>query len=176
MKHYPHAPHFVWSLPPRGGRFSSWGGPTMKNKTVAAWLAFVGGPLGLHRFYLHGLSDMIGWLLPIPTALGLYGIQRVQALGQDDHYSWVLIPLLGFTIAGCALQAILYGLMAPEKWNDRFNPAAAPDAPAGRTRWATIFAIGLALMIGTTVLMASLAFSFQRYFEYQIEEARKISQ
>ncbi|MBP8224666.1 MAG: NINE protein, partial [Acidovorax sp.] len=24
----------------------------MKNKTVAAWLAFVGGPLGLHRFYL----------------------------------------------------------------------------------------------------------------------------
>ena len=50
----------------------------MKNKTLAAWLAFVGGPLGLHRFYLHGLTDMLGWLLPIPTALGLYGIQRVQ--------------------------------------------------------------------------------------------------
>ena len=31
-------------------------------------------------------------------------------------------------------------------------------------------------MVGTGVLMASLAFSFQRYFEYQIEEARKISQ
>lgn len=27
----PHAPHFVWSLPPRGGAFSSWGGPAMKN-------------------------------------------------------------------------------------------------------------------------------------------------
>ena len=26
-----------------------------KNKTVAAWLAFLGGPLGLHRFYLYGL-------------------------------------------------------------------------------------------------------------------------
>jgi hypothetical protein len=26
------------------------------------------------------------------------------------------------------------------------------------------------------VLMASLAYSFQHYFEYQIEEARKISQ
>ena len=36
--------------------------------------------------------------------------------------------------------------------------------------------IAAALMIGTAVLMASLAFSFQRYFEYQIEEARKISQ
>ena len=99
----------------------------MKNKTVAAWLAFVGGPLGLHRFYLHGLSDMLGWLLPIPTALGIYGIQRVQQLGQDDHYSWVLIPLLGFTIAACALRAILYALMTPEAWNARYNPCAAPD-------------------------------------------------
>ena len=78
----------------------------MKNKTLASWLAFVGGPLGLHRFYLHGITDMLGWLLPIPTALGIYGIQRVQQLGQDDHTSWMLIPLLGFTIAGCALQAI----------------------------------------------------------------------
>jgi hypothetical protein len=42
----------------------------MKNKTLAAWLAFLGGPLGLHRFYLHGLGDPWGWLLPIPTALG----------------------------------------------------------------------------------------------------------
>ncbi|GAA6121827.1 NINE protein [Acidovorax sp. FG27] len=148
----------------------------MKNKTVAAWLAFVGGPLGLHRFYLHGLGDWLGWLLPIPTALGVYGIQRVQAMGQDDHLSWVLIPLLGFTIAGCALRAILYGLMTPERWNARFNPSAAPDARPGRTHWFTIFAIALSLLLGTTVLMASLAFSFQRYFEYQIEEARKISQ
>ena len=148
----------------------------MKNKTVAAWLAFLGGPLGLHRFYLHGLGDTLGWLLPLPTALGVYGIQRVQQWGLDDHLSWLLIPLLGFTIAGCALRAILYGLMTPERWNARFNPRAAPDAPAGRTGWVTIFAIALSLMVGTAVLMASLAFSFQRYFEYQIEEARKISQ
>ena len=148
----------------------------MKNKTVAAWLAFLGGPLGLHRFYLYGLRDLFGWLLPIPTALGVYGMERVQQWGLDDHLSWVLIPLLGFTIAGCALRAILYGLMTPERWNARFNPQAGPDAPAGRTGWITVFAIGLSLMLGTAVLMASLAFSFQRYFEYQIEEARKISQ
>lgn len=148
----------------------------MKNKTLAAWLAFVVGPLGLHRFYLHGITDMLGWLLPIPTALGIYGIQRVQQLGQDDHTSWMLIPLLGFTIAGCALQAILFALKTPEAWNARYNPTAAPDAPAGRTQWITIGAIVVSLLVGTAVLMASLAFSFQRYFEYQIEEARKISQ
>ncbi len=148
----------------------------MKNKTLAAWLAFAGGPLGLHRFYLHGPADMLGWLLPIPTALGLYGIQRVQQFGQDDQYSWALIPLLGFTIAGCALQGILYGLQPPERWNARYNPAAPEQAAAGQTRWLTIGAIVVSLLVGTTVLMASIAFSFQRYFEYQIEEARKISQ
>lgn len=148
----------------------------MKNKTVAAWLAFIGGPLGLHRFYLHGLGDTLGWLLPIPTALGLYGIQRVQQFGQDDQLSWMLIPLLGFTIAGCALVAILYGLSSPEKWNTSFNPQAPQNAAPGTTNWFTIAVIAVSLMVGAAVLMASLAYSFQHYFEYQIEEARKISQ
>ncbi len=149
---------------------------TMKNKTLAAWLAFLGGPLGLHRFYLHGLGDLLGWALPIPTALGVYGLQRVQALGQDDLLSWLLIPLLGFTIAGCALTAILYGLTDRAKWNARFNAEAGEESPAGATNWLTIFAVAAALMIGTGVMMASIAFSFQRYFEYQIEEGRRISQ
>jgi len=148
----------------------------MKNKTLAAWLAFLGGPLGLHRFYLHGLGDMLGWLLPIPTALGLYGIERARQFGLDDSLSWVLIPFVGFTIAGCALTAIVYGLMTPEKWNARHNPQGAPDAPAGRTGWLTVGAVVVSLFIGATVLMASIAFSFQRYFEHQVEEGRKISQ
>src|SRR3989344_6005123 len=54
------------------------------------------------------------------------------------------------------------------------HPVCTPDAPAGRTQWITIGAIVVSLLVGTAVLMASLAFSFQRYFEYQIEEARKI--
>ncbi len=147
-----------------------------RSKTTAAWLAFVGGPLGLHRFYLHGLGDLLGWAMPIPTALGLYGIQRTLALGQDDMLSWLLIPLLGFNIAACALTAIVYALMTPERWNARFNAQLASDAAPGRTHWGTVGAIVASLLIGTTVLMASIVFSFQRYFEYQIEEARKISQ
>lgn len=148
----------------------------MKNKTLAAWLALVGGPLGLHRFYLRGMGDLLGWLLPIPTALGLYGIERVQQYGLDDQWSWVLIPLLGFTFAGCALMAIIYGLMTPEQWNARFNPETTPDSPGGGTSWFTIAAVVLALLLGTGVLMASIVFSFQRYFEHQVEEGRKISQ
>jgi hypothetical protein len=148
----------------------------LKNKTVAAWLALLGGPLGLHRFYLYGLGDTIGWLLPIPTALGWYGVQRAQQLGLDDQTSWLLIPLLGFAIAAGALTAIVYGLMSPEKWGGRFSSSAASDHSAGATHWLTIGAIVCALLIGTTALMSSLAFSFQRYFEYQVEAARAISQ
>jgi hypothetical protein len=148
----------------------------MKHKTLATWLTFWGGPLGLHRFYLYGFSDMLAWLLPIPTALGFYGLERVQQIGQDDKLSWLLIPLLGFTIAGCALNAIVYGLTSVDKWNAKFNPQADAQAAAGQTHWGTIIGIAIALLVGTAVLMSSIAFSFQRYFEYQIESARELSQ
>jgi hypothetical protein len=147
-----------------------------KNKTLAAWLSFIGGPLGLHRFYLHGIFDVLGWLLPIPTALGLYGIQRMGQFGQDDQLSWLLLPLLGFVIAGCSLQAILFALTPAQTWNARYNPAQDLNASAGQTHWLTVAAMVAALMIGAAVLMASFAFSFQRYFEHQIEAAREISQ
>ncbi len=148
----------------------------MKNKTLAAWLAFVGGPLGLHRFYLFGVWDTIGWLLPIPTALGVWGFERVAQYGVDDVLSWWLIPAFGFSFAACALTAIVYGLMPAERWNARFNPEQAGDARAGQSGWLTVGAIALALLVGTTVLMSSIVYSIQRYFEVQIEEARQMAQ
>jgi hypothetical protein len=148
----------------------------MKSKTVAAWLAFLGGPLGLHRFYLRGMGDMLGWLLPLPTLLGAYGVVRMWSLGQDDALSWVLVPVLGFTVAGCCLTAIVYGLMKPHEWNAKFNPGADPESAAGRTGWATIWAIVFSLMVGAGVLMATIAISFQGYFQQQVEEGRRISQ
>lgn len=148
----------------------------MKNKTIAAWLTFLGGPLGLHRFYLFGWDDWLGWLLPIPTALGWYGFERMRRYGVDDQISWVLLPILAFCIAGCALTAIVYGLMTPEKWNAKFNPTLAPEAQAGQSNWLTIGAVVLSLMIGCTALLSGIALGFQHYFEYQIEQGRQLSQ
>ena len=148
----------------------------MKNKTLAAWLAFLGGAFGLHRFYLYGMRDWLGWLLPVPSLFGLYGIVRANTLGLDDPWSWVLVPLLGMTVASCALVAIIYGLMTREKWNAKFNAQASEDAVAGGTNWYTIFAIVLSLMFGTGVLMATLAWGFYNYFNWQVEEGRKISE
>ncbi|TAH10855.1 MAG: hypothetical protein EAZ11_10905 [Curvibacter sp.] len=148
----------------------------MKNKTIAVWLTLLLGALGLHRRYLLGRFDTLALLLPIPTLLGCYGVLRVRTFGVDDQWSWVLMPLLGFTLAGCALNAIVYGLMSAEHWNRKFNPTSPEDAPQGISNWITIIGLGLALMLGTTVLMASMAFSFQRYFEYQMERSSSLSQ
>ncbi|MEN9887683.1 MAG: hypothetical protein RL758_2261, partial [Pseudomonadota bacterium] len=87
-----------------------------------------------------------------------------------------LVPILGFTIAACALNAIVYALMTPEKWNARFNPSLPSDASAGKSNGLTIFAVVLSLLFGTICLMSSIVYSFQKYFEYQVEEARRISQ
>lgn len=146
-----------------------------KNKTTAAWLAFIGGQFGLHRIYLYGWRDSWAWAHPAVAALGWWGVERVRTYGQDDQLAWLLIPLLGFTLAGTALMAIYFGLMSPEKWNAIHNPGE-PDAAVGDTNWLTIGAVVFALLFGTIALMSSIVFSFQRYFEYQVEEARKISQ
>ncbi|MBX3621199.1 MAG: TM2 domain-containing protein [Rhizobacter sp.] len=143
-----------------------------KSKTLAAWIAFIGGGLGLHRFYLHGSRDLFGWLWPIPTLIGAYGAIRAYTLGQDDQLSWLLVPLLGLAIATAMLAGIVYGLTPDEKWNARFNVGSA----ASTSGWGAVFAVVLCLLVGATVLMATIAYSGQRFFEYQVEEGRKISQ
>ena len=143
-----------------------------KSKTLATWVALLVGSLGLHRFYLYGFKDRLGWFYWVPTFLGLHGIQRVQDHGLDDHLSWALIPLLGLMIAQAMLAAILYGLTPDERWDARHNPGQ----PVHPTRWAPVLGVITALLVGAGVLMATIAFSGQRYFEYQVEEAKKISQ
>jgi hypothetical protein len=141
-----------------------------RSKTLATWLALLGGGFGLHRFYLHGKNDVWGWLLPAPTLLGLYGVQRARQIGLDDQLSWVLIPLLGLVLAGTMLSAIVYGLTNDEKWQARYNPQASAEQ-AQRSGWLAIIGVLVALSVGATALMATIAFGAQRYFEFQAEPA-----
>lgn len=143
--------------------------PPFKSKAIATWIAIIGGVFGLHRFYLHGMRDIWGWLYPVPTLLGLYGVHRMQSLGQDDRLAWVLIPLLGLTLASAMVPALVYALGADEKWNARYNPGG----PASRSGWVTVIGAIVALMLGAGVLMATLAFSAQRFFEVQAEAPAK---
>jgi hypothetical protein len=136
-----------------------------KSKTFATWIAVIGGCIGLHRFYLHGFKDRWGWLFVWPTLVGLYGVLRMRELGGDDHLAWMLIPFLGFMVAIGMFTAIAYGLMPDDRWNARFNPAG----PQHQMGWSTVIGVIIALVVGSGVLMATLAFTAQRYFEYQAE-------
>jgi hypothetical protein len=136
-----------------------------RSKTLATWLAIGLGAFGAHRFYLNGASDRIGWLHPWPTAAGLAGVLRMRALGQDDHLAWLLIPVLGLMISQAMLCAIVYGLTPDERWDARRNAGLPPRA----TRWGPVLGAILALMVGGAVLMGTIAFGGQMFFEWQLE-------
>lgn len=133
-----------------------------RSKTLATWIALAGGALGLHRFYLHGLRDRVGWLYLPPALVGLLGVLRMRSLGQDDRLAWLLAPWLGFTLSAALLTAIVYGLTPDERWDQRHNPGQAPR----HTRWGPVLGVMLALLLGGIVLMSTIAFSVQKLFEW----------
>ncbi len=136
-----------------------------RSKTVAAWLAVLLGTTGMHRMYMFGLRDAWAWLHPLPTAIGLLGVERMQTLGQDDRWAWLMIPLLGLMLSMTMLQAIVYALTPDEVWQQRYNP----NHPGHSTGWGPVLAAVLALLLGGTVLMGTIAFGGQKFFEWQLQ-------
>lgn len=137
-----------------------------RDKTVATWLAVIGGALGLHRFYLHGMRDPVGWLHPPATLAGLAGVVRMANLGQDDRIAWALIPLLGLSISAGMAGAIVHALTPDDRW------AARHGQPPRATRWGPVLGAISALFLGAGVLLATIAFGVQKFFEWQLDPAR----
>jgi hypothetical protein len=135
-----------------------------KSKTLATWIALIGGCVGLHRFYLHGLRDGWGWIFSLMSLLGFQGVQRMRLLGVDDRWAWVLIPFLGLALTVAMLTSVVHGLQSDDAWNAKFNPTG----PQHRSGWLNVIGVIAALFVGASVLMATIAFSAQHYFEYQV--------
>jgi hypothetical protein len=140
--------------------------PVYRSKTVAAWLAVLLGAFGLHRFYLHGLRDLPGWLFPLPTGLGLLGLHRLDTLGQDDTLVWWLLPLLGLSVSVAMFSGILYALTPDEQWDARHNPTL----PGRATGWGPVLAAIAGLLVGGGVLMATITVSIQKFFEWELQQ------
>ena len=137
--------------------------PRYRSKTAATWIAVTLGALGGLRFYLHGPRDVAAWLHAPPTLLGLWGAWRMDAFGQDDRLASLLLPLLGVMLSWAMLSAIVTGLTPDGRWDQRHNPGLPPRD----TGWGPVLGAVLALMIGGIVLMGTIAFSGQRFFEWQ---------
>lgn len=135
-----------------------------RSKTTATWLAVAGGAFGLHRLYLHGRRDPGAWAFWPATLAGLVGALRMDRLGQDDRLSWALIPLLGLALSAAMLSAIVIGLTPDERWQQRFGAGR----PSG---WGAVLGVIVALMVGGAVLMGTLAFGGQKFFEWQQQAA-----
>jgi hypothetical protein len=138
-----------------------------KSKTLATWIAVIAGALGAHRFYLHGWRDLFGWMHPPLALAGLVGVVRTLNLGQDDRVSWLLLPLLGIAITAGMIAALVMGLTPDERWAQRFAAGSPPRA----TGFGAILGVMVALLIGATVLMSTIAYAGQRFFEWQIDQA-----
>lgn len=153
--------------PPLPMRPNPAGTPRYRSKTVATWLAVLGGALGAHRFYLRGWRDLAGWLYWPPTLIGLLGVQRMRVFGQDDRVASWLIPLLGLALSAAMLSAIVHGLTPDAAWDAHHNPGQPPR----RTGWLPVLGVIAALLIGATALLSTVAFSVQRFFEWQLADA-----
>lgn len=141
-----------------------------RSKTLAAWLTLALGVLGVHRLYLYGMRDRLFWAYPLPTLLGLLGVQRLRALGQDDRLAWLLIPLLGLMLSLAMLTAIVYALTPDERWDARHNPGQ----PVHGTGWGPVLAAIVALLLGGAVLMGTIAYGGQKFFEWQLEAHARV--
>ena len=137
-----------------------------RSKAVATWLALVGGSLGLHRFYLHGARDAWAWLHPLPTLVGAYGFWRMREFGVDDARGSLLVP------------AARRHAGRDDAAGDRLRPderralggAPRPDAAGpARPAWPTLVAVAVALAVGASIAVATIAFTAQRYFESRAE-------
>ena len=76
--------------------------------------------------------------------------------------TWLAVPgrsLLGAMVAVGMLAAIVYGLTPAERWRVRFGE------PGAGTGWATVIGVVVALAVGATATMATIAYTAQRYFE-----------
>ena len=138
--------------------------PALKSKTLAAWTALTLGPLGVHRLYLHGARDLLAWLHLPPTLAGMAGAWRMREFGQDDLAATWLVPLLGLMISQALFTAILWGLTPDERWDARHNPGRRSRASG----WGVVLAVILSLMVGGAVLMGTIAYSVQHFFEWQL--------
>ena len=153
----------------------------LPSKTLATWIAVLGGSLGLHHFYLAGRWRWLGGLYLLPTLAGLAGIWRLRTFGVDDRLGALLVPWLGLTVTAGMFCAIVIGLTPDGAWARRHSADAAlrasrrsrqddeDDPPPGlvHTGWGPVLGVIAALMVGGGVLMGSIAFVVQKIFEWQ---------
>ncbi len=128
------------------------GPATHKNKTLTTFLALLLGSVGLHRFYLHGLTDRWGWLHAVSLPLS-----ALLLLSNPELPLLVKILPLVISMLTASIETFVLGLMPDEKWDARYNPASGI---ASDSRWPIALMMVVNLFFGATLLLTVLARGF----------------
>lgn len=127
---------------------------TFRRKSLAALLAFALGALGAHRVYL----GQRAWWLPLAvTLLAAPLLIGVKNWYQTPAFFVIVVPF----IAGC-IEAIVLALTPDAKFDARFNPTSEQT---NRSGWDAVLVAIATLVVGSIVLMATIALFFQTLFE-----------
>ena len=132
------------------------------SKTAVAWLAVLGGTLGLHRFALRGPRDAVGWLHAGLAAVGAVGWWRLKHEGVDDVAGGVLVLALGASLVAAMVAGLRHALVADETWQEREGRTTTPSGG---------LAVGAAIVaafVGSTAAISMIAFSIQRAMELSV--------
>lgn len=127
-----------------------------KNKTIAALLAFVGGGIGLHRFYLRGTRDKLAWLhvMSVPASL------LICFFSPNVHPFFTAIPLMLSVLIGF-IACLVIGTTSDEQWDARHNAHSSQRSDTG---WPVAVILIVTLGIGASALIAFIARTFDLLF------------
>jgi hypothetical protein len=128
-----------------------------RHKALAALLAFVAGSLGAHRLYL---GQRLWWLPPSVTLTMLPLLAGVRNWYQSPAFFVLMVPV----VAG-HIEALVLALMPDERFDARFNRGSARRNASG---WDAVLVAIVTLMVGTIVLMTTIALLVQTLFGYTV--------
>lgn len=128
-----------------------------RHKALAALLAFLLGGLGAHRIYL---GQRLWWLPLAVTVAMIPLLLGVRNWYQSPAFFVLMVPV----IAGF-IEALVLALMPDERFDARFNPGSERR---NRSGWDAVLVAIATLLVGATVLMATLALLFQTWFEHAL--------
>jgi len=122
----------------RSGRF--------KNKAVAGLLAFLGGGVGAHWYYLRRPRP---WLLGVLAVIMLTLASQAEVWWDTPAIFVLFIPILvGF------IEAIVLCLTPDEKFDARHNPGLVRQSPSG---WPPVLVASFGLLLGTVLMLFGIA-------------------
>ena len=128
------------------------GPATHKNKTLTTFLALLLGSVGLHRFYLHGLTDRWGWLHAVSLPLS-----ALLLLSNPELPLLVKILPLVISMLTASIETFVLGLMPDEKWDAIHNPESEQQS---NSSWMIAVLMVTNLTSSTTLLLITIARGF----------------